>query len=126
LDMVKSDVARLRKHMRDHLTAATSAMPADRALPIRATETRFPREKETVLLDLVQRAAEVIRDVEQSAIDMNVRAQDLAGQLQLAQDRIEDAEIDRQAAETGIKAARDRIEEIEQALIRAECRISTI
>jgi len=124
--MVPGDVAQLRKHMRDRLAATISSAPADRALRFRGIETSLLRKKETVLLDLVHQAAEVIKDVEQSAIDVRIRAQDLAGQLQLAQDRIEDAERDRQAAETKFQTAKARIEQIEEALIQAEVRMSTI
>ena len=123
--MVLRDVSWLGEHMRDHMAGASSAGAANRTLPVRRTRA-LPMKQETALLDLVQRAANVIQDVEQSAIDMKVRAQDLAGQLQLAQDRIEDAERDRQAVETEFQTAKARIEQIEEALIQAEVRISTI
>jgi len=123
--MVLRDASWLGEHMRDHMAGAHSAGTAKRTLPVRRTQAS-PLKQETALLDLVQRAADVIRDVEQSAIDMKVRAQDLAGQLHLAQDRVEDAERERQAVETEFKTAKARIEQIEEALIQAEVRISTI
>ena len=107
-------MAWLRHHLRANSDNAASIGQSDKVLRFPDTPARLPEERGQAALELVHRAAEVIRDVEDRARSI---AEDAVGKLQLANDRIQVLEAERRAAEV-------RIQEAEEALKRAAARIA--
>jgi chromosome segregation ATPase len=107
-------MAWLRQHLRAHTDNATSVEQGDKVLRFPDPSARLPEERGQAALELIYRAAEAVRGVEDRARSI---AEDAVGKLQLANDRIQVLEAERRAAEV-------RIQEAEEALKRAAARIA--
>jgi alkylation response protein AidB-like acyl-CoA dehydrogenase len=113
----------LRGHMREHLArpadAPAKVVTFDRPAP------GAPRTRGTAALELVQRAAEAISDIEERANDTEERAKSLVRgaieKLNAAEARIEAAESARREA---IDETAARLAEAVEALKRAEARVA--
>jgi chromosome segregation ATPase len=107
-------MAWLRQHQRAHTDNAASTEQGDKVLRFPDASARLPEERGQAALELIYRAAEAVRGVEDRARSI---AEDAVGKLQQANDRIQGLEAERRAAEV-------RIQEAEEALKRAAARIA--
>jgi chromosome segregation ATPase len=107
-------MAWLRQHLRAHTDNAASIEQSDKVLRFPDAPARLPEERGQAAVELIYRAAEAVRGVEDRARSI---AEDAVGKLQLANDRIQVLEAERRAAEV-------RIQEAEEALKRAAARIA--
>ena len=107
-------MAWLRQHLRGQSDDAGPIERTEKILPFPYAPARSPEERGKQTLDLVHRAAEVIRGIEDRARSL---AEDAVEQLQRANTRIQSLEAERRAAEA-------RAQEAEEALKRAASRIA--
>ena len=107
-------MAWLRQHLRAGSDKPAPVERSNKVLQFPDASAPGPEERGQAALELVYRAAEVIREVEDRARNI---AEDAVGKLQLANDRIQVLEAERRAAEV-------RIREAEEALKRAVARIA--
>jgi chromosome segregation ATPase len=107
-------MAWLRQHLRGQSDDAGPIERTDKILQFPDAPPRSPEDRGKETLDLVHRAAEVIRGIEDRARGL---AEDAVEQLQRANARIQSLEAERRAAET-------RAHEAEEALKRAASRIA--
>jgi chromosome segregation ATPase len=107
-------MAWLRQHLRGLSDDAGPIERTEKILPFPDPPARSPEDRGQETLELVHRAAEVIRGIEDRARSL---AEDAIEQLQLANNRIQSLEAERRAAEA-------RIQETEDALKRATSRIA--
>jgi chromosome segregation ATPase len=107
-------MAWLRQHLRGQSDDAGPIERTDKILQFPDAPPRSPEDRGKETLDLVHRAAEVIRGIEDRARGL---AEDAVEQLQLANTRIHALEAERRAAET-------RAQDAEDALKRAASRIA--
>jgi chromosome segregation ATPase len=95
---------------------------------ISCSQSMYSVAGEAGVLDLVYRAAEVLRTTEDRATDIEARAQKLANrtieQLKLAEQRLNAVDAERQAIEASVGDAHGRVEELETALRTSEVCIS--
>jgi hypothetical protein len=107
-------MAWLRQHLRAGSDKPAPVQQSNKVLQFPDASAPGPEARGQAALELVYRAAEVIREVEDRARNI---AEDAVGKLQLANDRIQVLEAERRAAEV-------RIQEAEEALKRAAARIA--
>jgi chromosome segregation ATPase len=118
----------LREHMRDSIASAASVSPRENVLSFpNSSEARLRHDGSTAL-DLVSRAAEVIRGIQERAAETETRAQALAEsaieKLQLAEARIQSAEAARHAAEESVSKLDGRLQEAERELAHTQTRLA--
>jgi hypothetical protein len=104
----------LREHMRDHIANYSTLDSAENILSF-GHPPNPARNPGAAALDLVYQAAELIRDLDNSAAEIQARAETLAKQaiekLKIADARVLSAESGRLAAEAKIKELMDRVEQ---------------
>jgi chromosome segregation ATPase len=119
----------LREHMRDQLTNAASSEPGQKILSFPTDTPADPRYDTSSALDLVSRAAGVIRGIQDRAAESEARARTLAEtaieKLQLAQARIHSAEAARGQAQETLSKFTAKLQEAERELARTQSRIAT-
>ena len=108
---------------RGHTDNSAPIDEPEKVLQFPDTPARSTEDRGKAALELVHRAADVIRGIEERATAVEARARSLAEdaveKLQLANDRIRSLETERRAAEA-------RIQEAEEALKRAASRIAVV
>jgi chromosome segregation ATPase len=107
-------MAWLRQHPRAHTDHAGPIDQTEKVLRFPDTPARSPEDRGQAALELVYRAADAIRGMEDRAQSI---AEDAVEKLQLASNRIQALEAERRAAEA-------RIHEAEETLKRAASRIA--
>jgi septal ring factor EnvC (AmiA/AmiB activator) len=118
---MENHMAWLRQHMRDHIADSGPIDQIEKVFPFPKAPVCSPESEGEAALELVYRAAEVIRGIEDRASVVEARARSLAEdaveKLQVATNCIE-------SLETGRRETEKRIQETESALERAEARIA--
>ena len=117
----------LRKHMRDHVASPASVDDSGENISIFPDAAAAPsRDDTSAALDLVSQAAEVIRGIQDHAVESETRAKALAEsaieKLQLAGARVQSAEAARGAAEKTLSELGVRLQEAERELTRTQSR----
>ena len=114
--------------MRDHVTSAASGESWENILNFPGGASPAQHDA-SAALDLVSQAAEVIRGIQDRAIDSENRAKALAEsaieKLQVAEARIQSAEAARSAALESLSKLRVRLQDAERELTRTQSRIAT-
>src|SRR5262245_58326772 len=112
-----------RSHPRDHAAESNTNDPTGKVVRFLNAHSRAATHEGEAALDLVHRAAEMIRGVEDRAAALEVRAQglvkDAAERMQLAERRSLAIDAERQAAEARTNQALTRMQEVEKALEQA-------
>ena len=121
------NLAWLHKHMRSHLSEAATGRHANTDAD-RANRVPAPPVKDgTVVLELVEQAADLFRRIEGQAQEFETRARALAEgaiqKLQLAEDTIQALRDDKVAAEARIAQLHDEVRELGEALKRERARV---
>ena len=118
----------LREHMRDQSTNAASGDFGRNILNFPGDTQATSRYDASLALDLVSKAAEVIRGIHDRTAESEARAKALAEgvleKLQLAEARIRSAEAARGLAEETLSKFSARLHEAERELARTKLRIT--
>ena len=118
----------LRQHMRGQTAGSGSVDPTETALHLPEPPAHAVDDQGKAALDLVYRAADVIRGIEDRATAVEARArslvEDAVEQLQLANNRIQSMEAERRAAEGRIQEAETAVKRAEARLVMAEGQLS--
>jgi flagellin-like hook-associated protein FlgL len=121
-------MAWLQKQMRDHIAKSNSNDETEKTLRFSNASECSTRNENEAAMDNVYLAAEVIWRMVDRATAVEARLRDLAEgaveKLQLADNRIQSLETERQVAEARLQEAEARIRETEEALKSAELRIA--
>jgi multidrug efflux pump subunit AcrA (membrane-fusion protein) len=117
----------LREHMRDHVTSAASVVDSrENVLNVPGDPPAPSRDDASAAPDIVSQAAEVIKGIQDHAVESESRARALAEsaieKLQLAAARVQSAEAARSAAEETLSKQRARLQEAERELTRTQSR----
>ncbi len=123
------DLSWLREHMRNRIANAAANDAPENVFNFQQDPRSSATTQATSALDLVQQAAELIRDIEDRVTETEVYARNLSAsaleKLQLSESRAQSAEIARRAAEADMNNAMARVQELEDSLAQAESRTST-
>ena len=118
----------LREHMRDQLTDAAPGGFGRNILNFAGDTQATSRYDASLALDLMSKAAEVIRGINDRAAESEARAKALAEgaleKLQLAEARIHSAEAARGLAQETVSKLSARLHEAERELTRTKSRIT--
>src|SRR5215470_12418216 len=121
---MEARMARLREHMRTH--PATSAPRDESVVSFRRDAPNSPEDEGMAALNLVDQAADVIKGIQHRAAQTEAYARSLVDRaldkLELAERHIKSLEAERQTIETTLSKITARIDELEDALQRAESR----
>jgi hypothetical protein len=117
----------LRKHMRDNVASPASVDDSGEKISSFADGAAAPsRDGTSAALDLVSQAAQVIRGIQDHAVESESRAKALAEsaieKLQLAGASVRSAEAARDAAEETLSELGARLQEAERELTRMQSR----
>ncbi len=114
------DLEWLRDHMRNHFANSASIEPSTGVLGFRSAAKSSATLDSDVALELVSQAAEVVKGIEDRANEIESYARNIAERvaerLWIAEQRIQELEAERRAAEACISEAHAKIERAEQAL----------
>ncbi len=114
------DLEWLRDHMRNHLANSASIELSTGVLGFRSAAESSATLDSDVALELVSQAAEVVKGIEDRANEIESYARNIAERaaerLWIAEQRIQELEAERRAAEACISEAHAKIERAEQAL----------
>lgn len=117
----------LHKHMRNELSDPTPIERAADSIAGFKRPSKFAPTRARTALDLVERAAELVRSIEDNASDIQSRARGLAEdaikRLQSAENQIKVLEEKQAAAEAHINEVNARLHEAEGALKRERARV---
>ena len=121
--MTQTHLERFRVHVTSEVVASPSIQaPED----VGGHSTCSAIEDGTAVLYLVYRAAEALTAAEDRATDFEARAETLARrtieELELAEERLQAVDAERQAMEEGLREANSRVQECEIALKNSESR----
>ena len=121
--MGDSNLNLLREHMRDHITNYSTLDSAENTLSF-GRPPNAAKNPGAAALDLVYQAAELIEDLDNSAAEIQARAETFAEQaiekLEIAEARVLSAESGRLAAEAKVKELSDRVEEFSDKVQEVE------
>jgi chromosome segregation ATPase len=119
----------LQEHMRNHVTNAAVIESAENIMNFPGDNAAATRHDASAALDLVSRAAETIRGLQDRLVESEARAKASAAsvieKLQLAYARVQYAEAERGKAQGNLSKLNERLEEVERELARAQSRIAT-
>jgi chromosome segregation ATPase len=119
----------LQEHMRHHITNAAVIESGENIMNFAGDNAAAARHEASEALDLVCRAAETIRGLQDRLAESESRARDSAAsaieKLQLAYARVHSAEAERGLAQENLSKLNERLEEAERELARAQSRIAT-
>jgi chromosome segregation ATPase len=115
--------------MQRRTTDSSSTESMENVLAFRRDESSSQKDQGAAAIEMVYRAAGLMREVEQRASDIESRAQALARRaiekLELAEQRVDSAGRGRQAAQDATNEANLSLNEAEIALENAESRIAS-
>jgi hypothetical protein len=121
------DLEWLREHMRNHLANSTPIELSTGVLAFRSAAASSATLDSDVALELVSQAAEVVKGIEDRANEIESYARNIAERaaerLWIAEQRIQELEAERRAAEVCISEAHAKIERAEQALQLERARV---
>jgi hypothetical protein len=120
---------RLRTRLERQLSSTTPAAAAENVRSLPSLNKLASSSEGEKALDLIYRAAEVLRSVEDHANDTERRAKGIAEKaiekLELAERRIIELEMEKKAAEECIAEANARIREAEDSLLIERSRVKS-
>jgi hypothetical protein len=118
------------QHMRDHGANNPSTTAREKIVSFRTTRSIPVNSPGVGALDLVHRAADVIRAAEDHAAEIETRTRALADraleELKLAEQRVQSAESDQERLKTLLLEAQDRALAAEDALRQSGARFAVI
>jgi uncharacterized protein (DUF3084 family) len=118
-----------RRGMRSDVADSSSAELAENILTFQDDLSGPQKVQGALAIQMVHQAAELIRGMEQQAVDIESRAQALAkrviAELELAKQRLCSAEVERQTSDANINKANLRVHEADIELANAESLIAS-